>query len=94
MAKKESVNVTLQTIFAMIPIFDLYAAYKIERLIKYVLIMIGISITTWWTVNFFFVLVLPYPYNMISTEAVLIPIAVFLIRNWSKKWNEKLSKLM
>ena len=29
-------------------------------------------------------------YNSITTCAITIPIAVYLIRKWSKKWNEKL----
>lgn len=80
---KKSVNLTRQTIYAVIPILDLYAAYKIEKLTLYFVIILSIGIG----VGSIFELLLPYPYHYIMSVVVLIPIAVFLIRKWSKKWN-------
>lgn len=83
--KKEPVSITRQTIYAIIPILDLYAAYKIEKFRLYFIIMIGIGLA----VSFGIETSLPYPYKYIAGEAIGIPIAVYLIRRWSKKWNEK-----
>ena len=80
---KEPVSLTRQTIYAIIPILDLYASYKIEKLTLYFVIILPIGIA----VSLIFDLVLPFPYSYIAPEAVVIPIAVFLIRNWSQKWN-------
>jgi len=81
--KKESVSLTRQTIYALIPILDLYASYKIEKLTLYFVIILSIGVG----LSLIFELVLPDPYNYIVSEAVAIPVAVFLIRRWSKKWN-------
>ena len=40
MPAKGKVSLTIQTIFCMIPYLDIYAAYRVKRLRKYLLIMI------------------------------------------------------
>ena len=40
MPAKEKVSLKIQTIFCIIPILDMYAAYRIKKLRKYLLIMI------------------------------------------------------
>ena len=40
MVKNEPVSLTRQTIYCMIPYLDMYAAYRVKRLRKYLLIMI------------------------------------------------------
>ena len=40
MVKEEPVSLLRQTIYCLIPILDIYAAYKIRRLRKYLLIII------------------------------------------------------
>lgn len=89
MAKKESVNVNWQTVFAIVPWFNFFAAYRVEKFRIFTLIWIGgyvafriinyfldFDITEWW----------------ISSEILLLPITVYLTRSWSKKWNEQFSK--
>src|SRR5438445_525154 len=83
--KEEPVNITRQTIYAIIPILDLYAAYKIKKFWWYVVIMLGIGLG----VSFGIKMVLPDPYSFFLEEVFTIPIAVYLIRKWSKKWNER-----
>ena len=40
MVKNEPVSLKIQTIFCCIPILDMYAAYRVKKLRKYLLIMI------------------------------------------------------
>ena len=42
MPAKGKVSLSIQTIFCIIPILDMYAAYRIKKLRKYLLIMIGV----------------------------------------------------
>ena len=92
MRKKEPVSIKRQTIYALVPFLDLYAAYKIEKLILYLIIMVGIAL-----VSFIFEIVFPVPhidritletfassYIIIVTQVLTIPLAVYLIRKWSK----------
>ena len=44
MVKDEPVSLMRQTIYAIIPILDIYAAYRVTRLRKYLLIMILVGI--------------------------------------------------
>lgn len=98
MRKKEPVSIKRQTVYALVPFLDLYAAYKIEKLILYLIIMVGIALA-----SFIFEIVFSIPhidritletfassYIIIVTQVLTIPLTVYLIRKWSKKWNEKL----
>ena len=86
--KNIPVDIKQQTIFAFIPGLDLYASYKIKKMTFYIFIMIGIVTPTAILTSY-----LPNSsYNFLLTEAVLLPVAVYLIRTWSKKWNEQVSK--
>lgn len=101
MRKKEPVSIKRQTIYALVPFLDLYAAYKIRKFILYFTIIVPITIG----VSYALEAVFPVPdiegltleafsalfYNSIATCAITIPIAVYLIRKWSKKWNEQLT---
>ena len=44
MPAKGQVSLTRQTIYCMIPYLDMYAAYRVKRLRKYLLIMISLVI--------------------------------------------------
>ena len=44
MVKDEPVSLTCQTIYCIIPILDIYAAYRVKRLRKYLIIMILVGI--------------------------------------------------
>ena len=43
MVKNEPVSLTRQTIYCLIPILDIYAAYRVKRLRRYLLIMLPIG---------------------------------------------------
>ena len=44
MVKEEPVSLTRQTIYCIIPILDLYAAYRVKSLRKYLVIMLAVGI--------------------------------------------------
>jgi len=105
-AKKEPVSVNWQTLFILIPLMDLFAAYRVEKLRLYLLIFyLGITLGSFilqmllvpeaffsddffGSSDFF-----PEGYWEIGIAVLLITygLAVFLIRKWSREWNEKLS---
>jgi len=106
-AKKAPVRLIWQSIFMIIPVFDLYAAYRVEKLRKYLLFIV-ISLTA-----SMIVLLILFPdlseYSdsefilfgrNVDTDAgfewgmelVAIGISIILIRKWSKKWNEQFSE--
>ncbi|MEK6971150.1 MAG: hypothetical protein AABW60_00165, partial [Thermoproteota archaeon] len=84
MRKKEPVSIKRQTIYALVPFLDLYAAYKIRKFILYFTIIVPITIG----VSYALETVFPMPdidrltlevfsalsYNSIATYAITIPI--------------------
>ena len=106
MAKKEPVSVNWQTLFILIPIAELFAVYRVEKLRLYLLIFL---------VGFGFgsvileMLLFPEAYfsdefldsdDLITEEfweiglAIILAsyaLAIILIRKWSREWNEKLN---
>jgi len=105
-AKKEPVSVNWQTLFILIPIVDLIAAYRVEKLRLYLLIfLVGFGVGS----IILEMLVSPEDYfldeftdsdDLITEETWEIEIAIILasyalaiilIRKWSKEWNEKLT---
>jgi len=98
--KKEPVSIKRQTVYALVPFLDLYAAYKVRKFILYFTIIVPITIGVSYALEMVFPIsdidrltleaFSALSYNSIATCVVTIPIAVYLIRNWSKKWNEKL----
>ena len=101
MVKKESVSVNWQSLFAIIPIVDLWAAYRIERLRRLLLYFAVIATAIYLAI------VLPfflddlmsssmnqsYEYNAfnIGFELASMGTAIIFIRKWSREWNEKIS---
>jgi len=104
MVKEESVSIRRQTIYAIIPILDLYAAYKVKRLRKYLLITIlfgiGIAIINYaafppMSANEISEAFAP---EMFSDTNIGVSVAeiigqlllqIYLVRRWSKEWNKK-----
>ncbi|MDP3781065.1 MAG: hypothetical protein Q8Q69_07760 [Nitrosopumilaceae archaeon] len=44
MRKKEPVSIKRQTVYALVPFLDLYAAYKVRKFILYFTIIVPITI--------------------------------------------------
>ncbi|MBM2819345.1 MAG: hypothetical protein HW410_1027 [Nitrosarchaeum sp.] len=85
-SKKEFVNINIQTILALIPIVDLWAAYRIEKFRFWCGLLVG-----FFLFGFSIDETLRYPYNVIVIMVIEIPIAVYLMRKWSKEWNAQFS---
>lgn len=99
------VNLTTQTIFCLIPILDLYAAYRIKRLRRYLLFMIILVMIPVTVVDYAlfplredadFVRDMMFDYDdpnhtlySICTWIASVLLAIFLIRRWSIQWNKQ-----
>ena len=83
--KKSKVNIDWQSVFAIIPFVNLYAAYRIQKLRKFLLIFIPFTLA----LNFGVAIFIPYPYSWPIAAAILIPVEIYYMRKWSRQWNEK-----
>lgn len=79
------VDVTQQTMFAFIPGLDLYASFKVKKLTTYFLVIFAIGIPAIILVS----LLSNFSYNYLLVEGIVLPVAIYLIRRWSKEWNEQ-----
>ena len=104
MVKKEPVSVNWQTLFAIIPIINLWACYRIENLRLYLLVIIAILVVEFLVVALIFPESFDAFYGLTESEqpidnsiyileiGVEVAISIVLIRKWSKEWNESISK--
>ncbi len=76
MVSNGRVNIGWQMFFSVLPIVWIWAAYRIEKLRKALLIFIPSSIL----ISLF----VPFPLSLIS---IVIP--VYFMWKWSKQWNER-----
>ena len=97
--KQEPVSIKWQIIFTFIPILNLYAFYKIQKLRLFLCFIIPISIAGR------FLDALSGMQNVLRHEASLgavlilsilltglgIGLSIWFVRKWSKQWNEKFS---
>ena len=103
MAKKKPVNITIQTIYIFIPILALIALYRVEKLRWGILIavlfaLVYYSIDSSFGVDddalsdFFMSGENPlYGFLYMIIIAIQIVVSVYLIRKWSREWNNKVS---
>ena len=108
MVKNKPVSLTRQTIYCLIPVMDIYAAYRVKSLRKYLVLMLAVmgiplsiiesimfprkevsleSFLQFWTF-YYGVDDAHFAFSMIAW-IVTVLFAIFLIRRWSKQWNEK-----
>ncbi len=99
MVRKEPVSVNWQTLFVIIPIVDLWATYRIEKLRLYLLVMIAIAVTGFvieiaiFGIDAYFSEQEDFTSNSWFQSAILlveIGIAIILVRKWSSEWNENI----
>ena len=103
MVEKIPVSVNWQTLFILIPILDLWATYRIQKLRLYLLIfLLGFGLAA----IVLEIALSPDEYfsDEISTDSLYdesweveivltlasMGLAIILIRTWSREWNEKL----
>jgi len=104
MVTKGPVSVNWQSVFMFIPIVDLWAAYRIQKLRMYLLIFlvgfgvieISLGISLAGSIDEFLKLDPDYVVSdsivtdiLIAITLVQFGVAVILIRIWSKQWNLK-----
>jgi len=104
MVKKEPVSVNWQTLLILIPIVDLFASYRVEKLRRYLLIFyLGFGLAA----IVLEIALSPSEYFSDETQTdffsdesweveialtlVSLGLAIILIRKWSREWNEKLA---
>jgi hypothetical protein len=98
MVEKRPVNVILQMVFAVIPILNFYASYKIQKLRLWFLIFgVGWVIFELVQTRFFFgeeyytsfgSFEGRLPESVILFTIIFVILQVFVMRIWSKNWNE------
>jgi len=84
--KREPVNVNTQTVLAVIPIVDFWAAYRIQKFRLWCLLYVGLL-----ALNVPIEMVLPYPYGLTIAIIVDVSLVIYLMRKWSNEWNALIS---
>ena len=77
-SKKSKVNVFWQTIIAVIPFVNLWAAERIQNLEKFLLLFVAVHIV----ISLF----VPFPISYI----IIASIEIYFIMKWSYQWNNKI----
>jgi len=102
MVRQEPVSVNWQILLIIIPIIDLWATYRIEKLRLYLLVMIAIAVTgvvietSIFDFDSYFMDQAGFTASSgleIVFLLIEIGIAIILVRKWSREWNEKVGKL-
>jgi len=100
---EKSVNVRLQMLFTIIPILDLWASYRIQKLRYWLLVMyLSFGITAYimtillneshicsTIVCHDFLIPQEWVYYWISFGIIQVGTGLFLIRKWSIAWNRQ-----
>ena len=104
MVKKEPVSVNWQTLFTIIPIINLWACYRIEKLRLYLLVIVALLVIEFLVVALIFPERFDAFYGLTESEqpidnsifileiGIEMGISIVLIRKWSKEWNGSISK--
>jgi len=83
--KNEPVNINIQTVLALIPIVDLWAVYRVKKFRFWCILCVGFI-----ALSAFISTEIPFPYDLITIVIIEVPITAYLMRVWSKEWNNKL----
>ena len=109
MVKNEPVSLMRQTIYCLIPLLDIYAAFRVKRLRKYLIIMLLVALPVSIADSVLFpidvidenledleisdIFFYGYDANRFVVTIVVwigfILLAIYLVRRWSKQWNQK-----
>jgi len=87
---QKPVSVNWQTLFILIPIIDLWAAYRVEKLGLYILLIIALAVVG-FIVGFVEGFLFFGMSDFFSWIVVLVGliVSIILIRSWSTEWNKK-----
>ena len=83
--KREIISVNVQMILSLIPIIDLWASYRIEKLRFWILLYIGLIL-----VDFTIESIAGYDASLVMSFVIGIPAGVLLMRYWTMEWNKKI----
>ena len=106
MVEKEPVSINWQTLFAIIPIINLWACYRIEKLRLYLIVIIAILVVEFLITQmildeqdfdcFWGIIECEMDERTTFLAIVLFGIesgiSIVLVRKWSLEWNSKISK--
>ena len=94
MVEKKPVSVNWQTLFILLPIIDLWATYRVEKLGLYILLIIALAVVGFivgFVEGFLFFGMSDFFSWMVLLGGLVI--SIYLIRKWSEEWNEKIEKV-
>jgi len=103
MVEKIPVNINWQTLFIVVPIIDLWATYRIEKLRLYLLVVIAMLVVEFlggayiFPENFedYYLGEEPNDEHLVYSAVVIVAeivISIVLVRRWTKEWNSKIAK--
>ncbi len=101
MVEKIPVNINWQTLFMIIPIINLRAMYRIEKLRLFLLVVIALAVLEFlggtlifgdvWT-DYYLGEADTEGHDGYSSAVILVEIgiSIVLVRKWTKEWNEQI----
>ena len=83
---RQEVNVTRMIIYSIIPILDIYSAWRIQKfwVIAIIQVLVGYGLS--FPIEIF----LPYPFGYLISYLPSIIIGIYLTRLFARKYNEKI----
>ena len=101
MVEKKPVSVNWQTLFIVIPVIDLWASYRIEKLRLYLLVIIAMIVVEFlgaaWIFpenfeDYYLSEEVSEEHLVFSAVVILVEIviSIVLIRKWTKEWNQQI----
>jgi hypothetical protein len=85
-SSRTKVSPIWQMLFAVIPFVNFWAAYRIRKLRRFLLLWIILQLG----VNLLISLFIPPPYSILFYLAIYIPVVIHYMRKWSVEWNNKI----
>ena len=82
--KSKIISVREQMVFSVIPILNLWAAYRIGRLRRFLLILLLI-----WVVNIPVSFLVPFPFSIPVKLLVYVILVIHYLKKWTVRWNNK-----
>lgn len=86
MESEHPVPIREQMIYSVIPILNLWAAYRIKKLRMFVFLLIVIFV-----INIAVAFIIPFPYSLPVEIAIYVAIVYRYMKRWTVDWNNKFS---
>ena len=82
--KNKTISVREQAVFSVIPIFNLWAAYRIGKLRRFLLILLLV-----WVINIPVSFLVPFPFSIPVKLLVYAIVVIHYLKKWTVQWNGK-----